>query len=261
VTAPERDTADTTLTLTFARPRCADVVIEVPLPAPDATRLVPARSPVTAPILGMFGMPAVTRDGMHLAVLLTSEAAASGAVAAALALIRADDGSTLLEAPLIALRDVTRDAEIDPRSTPPLDRFERLARALRGRFTPARALLERAELRPLDTLPPTTGGFGNALVTVRVSAERLSIDGPGVLPTTVDLAPRDLPACAPGVRPCAPSACRATPTVRGAWFDPELGTLLLSLDDAGCRPEGRPTSKLDFRPRLDWRVVPLVRRR
>jgi hypothetical protein len=167
VTAPERDTADTTLTLTFARPRCADVVIEVPLPAPDATRLVPARSPVTAPILGMFGMPAVTRDGMHLAVLLTSEAAASGAVAAALALIRADDGSTLLEAPLIALRDVTRDAEIDPRSTPPLDRFERLARALRGRFTPARALLERAELRPLDTLPPTTGGFGNALVTVR----------------------------------------------------------------------------------------------
>ncbi|MBL8788823.1 MAG: hypothetical protein JNJ59_28265, partial [Deltaproteobacteria bacterium] len=127
--------------------------------------------------------------------------------------------------------------------------------------TPARALLERAELRPLDTLPPTSSGFGNALVTVRVGAERLSIDGPGVLPTTVDLAPRDLPACAPGVRPCAPSACRATPAVRGAWFDPELGTLLLSLDDAGCRPEGRPTSKLDFPPRLEWRVVPLVRRR
>lgn len=256
-----------TLTLTFQRPRCADLVLEVPLPASDTTRLVPARSPVTAPVLGVFGVPAVTRDGMHLAVLLTSDAAPSGAVAVALALLRADDGSTLLEAPLIAHRDVTRDAELDPRDTAPLDRFERLSRALRGRFTPVRALLERAELRPLLPLASTSQGdplattWSDPLVTVTARPTGLDISGPGVQARSIELAARDLPTCAPGVKPCAPAACRASPTARGMWFDPELGTLLVSLDYGACRPERAGNAKLDFAPRLEWRVVALVRRR
>jgi hypothetical protein len=134
--------------------------------------------------------------------------------------------------------------------------MDHLARTLRSRFAPVRALLERAELRPMSRLAPSPSGFGDALVHVEVAGSSLSIAGPGVEPTTLDLPPRELAAS-----DLPPSGCRAIPTVRGAWFDPELGTLLLALDYGACRPARATFSKLDFAPTSEWRVVPLIRRR